>query len=81
VGKCLIIHGDSREELLQFENQIDLIITSPSYADAEELLLPLFDDEMSSLNSRKYTKVMESWRKENEYVIPLRHDTRRKNVH
>jgi site-specific DNA-methyltransferase (adenine-specific) len=34
VGKCLIIHGDSREELLQFENQIDLIVTSPPYADA-----------------------------------------------
>jgi DNA modification methylase len=31
---CLIISGDSRQELLPFENQVDLIVTSPPYADA-----------------------------------------------
>ena len=34
IGKCLVIHGDCRSELVNFENQIDLIVTSPPYADA-----------------------------------------------
>ena len=33
---CLIIRGDSREKLLTFENSIDLIVTSPPYADARK---------------------------------------------
>lgn len=31
---CQIIHGDSRTELRTFKNQVDLIVTSPPYADA-----------------------------------------------
>jgi site-specific DNA-methyltransferase (adenine-specific) len=31
---CTIIQGDSRQELKRFENQVDLIVTSPPYADA-----------------------------------------------
>lgn len=31
---CKIVLGDSREELRTFENQVDLIVTSPPYADA-----------------------------------------------
>jgi len=31
---CTIIHGDSREELLAYAGKVDLIITSPPYADA-----------------------------------------------
>lgn len=31
---CTVIHGDSREELKNYENQVDLIVTSPPYADA-----------------------------------------------
>ncbi len=31
---CEIIEGDSREELQQFRGQVDLIVTSPPYADA-----------------------------------------------
>ena len=34
IGKCRIIHGDSREELLSFKGEVDLIVTSPPYADA-----------------------------------------------
>jgi site-specific DNA-methyltransferase (adenine-specific)/site-specific DNA-methyltransferase (cytosine-N4-specific) len=33
---CTIIHGDSREELKAFEGQVDLIVTSPPYADARQ---------------------------------------------
>lgn len=33
---CLIINGDSREKLSAFENSIDLIVTSPPYADARK---------------------------------------------
>jgi site-specific DNA-methyltransferase (adenine-specific) len=31
-----IIHGDSREELKAYEGQVDLIVTSPPYADARK---------------------------------------------
>jgi DNA modification methylase len=31
---CTVIHGDSRNELKNFAGQVDLIITSPPYADA-----------------------------------------------
>ncbi len=31
---CTVIHGDSREELHAFAEQVDLIVTSPPYADA-----------------------------------------------
>lgn len=31
---CTVIHGDSREELQAFAEQVDLIVTSPPYADA-----------------------------------------------
>lgn len=31
---CTVIHGDSREELKAFAGQVDLIVTSPPYADA-----------------------------------------------
>jgi DNA modification methylase len=31
---CTVIHGDSREELPAFAEQVDLIVTSPPYADA-----------------------------------------------
>lgn len=31
---CTVIHGDSREELKAFKGQVDLIVTSPPYADA-----------------------------------------------
>lgn len=31
---CTIIHGDSRVELCAFKEQVDLIVTSPPYADA-----------------------------------------------
>ncbi len=31
---CTVIHGDSRLELVAFEKQVDLIVTSPPYADA-----------------------------------------------
>lgn len=31
---CTIIHGDSREQLKAFAGQVDLIVTSPPYADA-----------------------------------------------
>src|SRR5688572_11077861 len=31
---CTIICGDSRKELAAFEGQVDLIVTSPPYADA-----------------------------------------------
>lgn len=31
---CTVIHGDSREELQAYEGQVDLIVTSPPYADA-----------------------------------------------
>jgi len=31
---CAIIHGDCREELQQYEGKVDLIVTSPPYADA-----------------------------------------------
>lgn len=34
IGKCRIIFGDSREQLLKFEGEVDLIVTSPPYADA-----------------------------------------------
>lgn len=34
IGKCRIIHGDSREELLAFKGEVDVIVTSPPYADA-----------------------------------------------
>ncbi len=33
-AKCTIINGDSRLELEAYKNQVDLIITSPPYADA-----------------------------------------------
>jgi site-specific DNA-methyltransferase (adenine-specific) len=31
---CIVIRGDSREELKAYEGQVDLIVTSPPYADA-----------------------------------------------
>ena len=31
---CTVIHGDSRHELSAFKGQVDLIVTSPPYADA-----------------------------------------------
>lgn len=31
---CTILNGDSRSELLQYQGQVDLIVTSPPYADA-----------------------------------------------
>jgi len=31
---CSIVHGDSREELKSYKGQVDLIVTSPPYADA-----------------------------------------------
>ena len=31
---CTLIHGDSRAELANYEGQVDLIVTSPPYADA-----------------------------------------------
>lgn len=31
---CTVINGDSRNELSKFTNQVDLIVTSPPYADA-----------------------------------------------
>lgn len=34
--KCIIINGDSRKELASFNNKIDLIVTSPPYADARK---------------------------------------------
>lgn len=31
---CTVIYGDSREQMRQFQGQVDLIVTSPPYADA-----------------------------------------------
>jgi site-specific DNA-methyltransferase (adenine-specific)/site-specific DNA-methyltransferase (cytosine-N4-specific) len=31
---CTVIHGDSRNELAAFQEQVDVIVTSPPYADA-----------------------------------------------
>jgi site-specific DNA-methyltransferase (adenine-specific) len=36
LNKCLILCGDSRSVLLEFENSADLIVTSPPYADARK---------------------------------------------
>ena len=33
---CAVIHGDSREELGAFAGKVDLIVTSPPYADARQ---------------------------------------------
>lgn len=33
---CTVIYGDSRIELAEFEGQVDLIVTSPPYADARK---------------------------------------------
>lgn len=33
---CMVIHGDSRVELAEFNGQVDLIVTSPPYADARK---------------------------------------------
>jgi site-specific DNA-methyltransferase (adenine-specific)/site-specific DNA-methyltransferase (cytosine-N4-specific) len=33
---CTVIHGDSRVELAEFAGQVDLIVTSPPYADARK---------------------------------------------
>lgn len=33
---CTVIHGDSRDELQAFEGQVDLIVTSPPYANARD---------------------------------------------
>jgi len=33
---CLILYGDSREKLIPYKNSVDLIITSPPYADARK---------------------------------------------
>jgi site-specific DNA-methyltransferase (adenine-specific)/site-specific DNA-methyltransferase (cytosine-N4-specific) len=33
---CMIIHGDSREKLKAFNGTVDLIVTSPPYADARK---------------------------------------------
>jgi len=33
-GACVVIHGDSRAELAAYRSQVDLIVTSPPYADA-----------------------------------------------
>lgn len=35
-SRCTIIHGDCREELLAFAGKVDLIVTSPPYADARQ---------------------------------------------
>lgn len=34
ISNCTIICGDSRKELAAYENEVDLIVTSPPYADA-----------------------------------------------
>jgi len=34
IGKCRIIAGDCREKLIDYKGKVDLIITSPPYADA-----------------------------------------------
>ncbi len=34
--KCTVIYGDSRDELRHFNGQVDLIVTSPPYADARK---------------------------------------------
>lgn len=34
--KCTVICGDSRDELRQYKGQVDLIVTSPPYADARK---------------------------------------------
>ncbi len=36
INKCLILCGDSRSVLLEFENSAELIVTSPPYADARK---------------------------------------------
>lgn len=33
---CTLIHGDSRDVLKEYEGQVDLIVTSPPYADARK---------------------------------------------
>jgi site-specific DNA-methyltransferase (adenine-specific)/site-specific DNA-methyltransferase (cytosine-N4-specific) len=33
-ASCTVINGDAREELLAYQGQVDLIVTSPPYADA-----------------------------------------------
>lgn len=33
-GTCTVIHGDSRQVLTEYVGQVDLIVTSPPYADA-----------------------------------------------
>ncbi len=33
---CTVIHGDSREELVAYAEKVDLIVTSPPYADARK---------------------------------------------
>jgi len=48
IGTCLIIHGDSKKELQAFEGQIDLIVTSPPYADARR-------HHYDSINPDKFT--------------------------
>ncbi len=35
-SRCLIVHGDSRKVLLDLDEQADLIVTSPPYADARK---------------------------------------------
>lgn len=35
-NKCLILCGDSRSNLVEFQNSADLIVTSPPYADARK---------------------------------------------
>jgi len=46
---CRVIHGDSRLELLNYEGQIDLIVTSPPYADARR-------NHYDSIHPDKYTE-------------------------
>lgn len=36
INRCFILNGDSREKLLTFSNSVDLIVTSPPYADARK---------------------------------------------
>lgn len=36
INRCFILCGDSREKLLTFRNSVDLIVTSPPYADARK---------------------------------------------
>jgi site-specific DNA-methyltransferase (adenine-specific) len=46
---CTVIHGDSRVELVDFAGQVDLIVTSPPYADARK-------NHYDSIHTDKYAE-------------------------